>query len=580
MARAKQAAFPDFILRTIRALRPPEHLTVSQWAEKHRILDTKTSAIPGRWANDVTPYMVEIMDQLNNPDVERITFVKPTQVGGTEVILNSIGYLVGQDPRPVMVVEPTDKLAKSVSDNRLRPMLQLSTQLFARFNEMASTQYELQCEGMYISLNGANSPSSLASKPIGVLMLDEVDKYPGASNTEADPISLAIERTKTYTNRKIYMCSTPTVRGNHIWQAKEHADAEKHYFVPCPHCDERIELVFDQIKWPQDEELRLSDRAEMAAYVCPVCGAVITDAQKYLMLKRGEWRYVRQDKARPTHIAYWLNTLYSPFVTFSDIAKEFLISKNDPERLQNFKNSWLAEPWEEKLITTDAEQVLSQQSGYARGQIPAEAWLLTGGVDVQRDSVYWTIRAWGSDMTSWNIAHGQALSLEDITPIMNGVFRREDDTDMLVALCCIDSGDQTDMVYSYCLAHPDWSVAVKGSSHAMTGHYRITTVNKTGVGTGIRLVMLDGGRFKDMISARLQMQGRGAWMVHDDCDLDYAEQVTAENKVNIRRAGVVKGVWKPKTAHAANHYLDTEVYAMLAAYLQGVNTAYLMEEEA
>lgn len=578
MASRKQSPFPDFIQNTVEVLRPPEELTVSQWAEKHRVLDTKTSAIPGRWSNDITPYMVEIMDCVNDPYIEQIVFVKPTQVGGTEVILNAIGYLAGQDPRPVMVVEPTDKLAKSVSDNRLKPMFQLSSQLAARFRELESSQFELQCEGMYVSLNGANSPANLASKPIGVLMLDEVDKYPGATNKEADPVSLAIERTKTYTNRKIYMCSTPTIRGNHIWQAKERAEGEKHYFVPCPHCDEMIELIFDQIKFPSGEGLRVAERAEMSAYVCQECGGIITDAQKGMMLRRGEWRYVRKERERVTNVCYWINTLYSPFVTFGDVAKEFLISKTDTERLQNFKNSWLAEPWEDRLTSADADMVLAQQSEYARWEIPAEAWLLTAGVDVQRDSVYWTIRAWGNNLTSWNIAHGQALSLADIVPIMNRPYRRQDGTEMLVALCCVDSGDQTDDVYSFCLAHPDWTVSVKGASSPVN-HYRISTINKAGVGTGIRLVLVDGGRYKDTIAARLRVEGRGAWMVHAECDQDYAEQVTAEHKVNVKKGGALRSEWKPKTSHAANHYLDAEVYAFVAADLRQVRTAFLREEE-
>lgn len=578
MAKRTIKPLPDFLRITVRLLRPPENLTVSQWAEKHRVLDTKTSAIPGQWSNDVTPYMVEIMDCMNDPYIEIVIFVKPTQVGGTEVILNTIGYLAGQDPRPAMVVEPTDKLAKSVSDNRLRPMFRLSRQLSARFNELESSQYELQCDGMYISLNGANSPSNLASKPIGVLMLDEVDKYPGASAKEADPVSLAIERTKTYTNRKIYMTSTPTVRGNHIWQAKERAEAEKHYFVPCPHCDEMIELIFNQLIWPKEEGMRVAERAEMAAYICQECGGVVTDAHKGLMLRRGEWRFVRKDRERVTNICYWMNTLYSPFVTFGDAAKEFLISQNDPERLQNFKNSWLAEPWEERLITADSDMVLAQQTEYQRFEIPDEAWLLTAGVDVQRGSVYWSVRAWGYNLTSWGIAHGQAMSLDDIVPIMEKIYQKRNGEDIWVALCCIDSGDQTDDVYNFCLQHPEWSVPIKGASHKLNGHYRLTMVNKAEVGTGIRLVLVDTGRYKDMIASRLRLEGRGAWMVHADCDLDYAEQVTAEQKINIRKGGVLTSVWKSKTSHAANHFGDTEVYAFVAADICNVRTAWTEEE--
>ncbi len=575
----KRKLFESFIKDALSALLPPEKLTVSQWAQAHRVLDGKTSAIPGEWSNDQTPYLVEIMDEFNNPETEQIVFVKPTQVGGTEALLNAIGYFVGQDPRPILLVEPTELLAISVSENRLQPMLQLSPQLSEKYLPRESTQTEIQCQGAYISLSGANSPSRLASKAIGLLLLDEVDKYPGASNKEADPVSLAIERTKTYGNRKIFMTSTPTYIGGHIWQAKESADVEKHYFVPCPHCDEWIELIFGQIKWPKDDEMSQVGRAELACYICQNCGAMIGDAQKPLMLRRGQWREVKRRSARATTVCFWMNTLYSPFVTWAGIARAFLLSKNDPEKLQNFKNSWLAEPWQDRITTTDADMVLARQSEYERFEVPEQAHLLTGGVDVQKDCVYWTIRAWGSYLTSWNVAHGQALSLEDIPAMMDQIYKKRSGELMQISLCAIDSGDQTDMVYDFCQRHCDWAIAVKGASHSMMGHYRISHVNKANSrAQGLTLVLVNTDRYKDAIAAHIRNEGRGAWMVHNDCDRDYAEQVTAEQKVNIRRGGQMVQKWQPKTTHAANHFFDTEVYAFVAADLMNVRGLYRDEE--
>lgn len=87
------------------------------------------------------------------------------------------------------------------------------------------------------------------------------------------------------------------------------------------------------------------DRADMAVYVCQECGCTITDQHKDEMLRYGEWRAVRKSTKNSKKVAYWINTLYSPFVRFSEVVKEFLDSKDDPEKLQNFVNSWLAEPW-------------------------------------------------------------------------------------------------------------------------------------------------------------------------------------------------------------------------------------------
>lgn len=195
---------------------------------------------------------------------------------------------------------------------------------------------------MYIALTGAGSAADLSSKPIRYLFLDEVDKFKAATTQEADPISLSIERTKSYfSNRKIYICSTPTLKTGHIWKAKEACDIEKHFFVPCPHCGKYIELKFAQIRWPgKDEGLSEGDRAEAAQYICQECNGVITDHDKPAMLLKGEWRNVRQSARTARSVAFWFNTLYSPFTRFSEIAREFMKSKDDPDKLHNFANSW------------------------------------------------------------------------------------------------------------------------------------------------------------------------------------------------------------------------------------------------
>ena len=544
------------------------------------MLDSKSSAMPGPWSNDITPYLTGVMDEFNNYETEKIIFVKPTQIGGTEALQNMIGYIVMQDPSPTMIVYPTDTLAKSVSENRLQPMLKATPEIAKKFDENSSL-LELQFDSMYISLTGSNSPSGLASKPIRFLMMDEVDKYPGASSKEADPIKLATERTKTFHNKKIYITSTPTLKTGHIWKEKEAADIEKHFFVPCPHCGEYIEFKFQNIRFPDDEGMSYADRAEFATYVCQECGCLITDNDKHNMLKLGEWRTVRHNTKYVRNVAFWINTLYSPFVRWSDIAKEFLISKDDPEDLQNFVNSWLAEAWEDTKLKTSAELVLERQTELPAYVVPQWTKLLTAGVDVQENSLYWSIRAWGEFLTSQNIAHGQSLSFEEIDRIMNMQYMTEEGDPMVVNLCLIDSGDQTDIVYDFCALHSDYALPVKGSSHAQLSHYKLSMVNKTDSRAyGMQLVLVDGGRYKDMIAGRMQRpNGKGSWMVYSGCDMEYATQVTAEHKVNVKTPGGTKQVWQKKSSHADNHYLDAEVYALAAADVMGVRTLHLVEEQ-
>lgn len=580
MRKLKKLPVTQYQYDALQLMLPPEQITVSQWAGKYRMLDSKSSAIPGPWNNDITPYLTGVMDEFNNYETSKIIFVKPTQVGGTEALQNMIGYIVMQDPAPTMIVYPTETLAKSISENRLQPMLRATPELARRFDEN-SQLLELQFDGMYLTLAGSNSPSGLASKPIRFVLMDEVDKYPGTSGKEADPIKLATERTKTFHDKKIYITSTPTLKTGHIWKEKESADIEKHYFVPCPHCGEYIELKFSNIRFPDEEGMTYADRAEFATYICQECGCAITDADKNNMIRHGEWRIVRHNTQYVRSVAFWINTLYSPFVRWADIVKEFLTTKDDPDLFQNFVNSWLAEPWEDTKLKTSAELVLERQTELPEYVVPSWAKILTGGVDVQETSLYWSIRAWGDYLTSQNIAHGQVLSFNDIDNIMNAEYLNENGEPMIVNLCLVDSGDQTDIVYDFCATHSDYALPVKGSSHAQLSNYKLSKINRTDSrAMGTTLVLVDSGAYKDMIAGRMQRDnGRGSWMVYSGCDMEYAKQVTAEHKVNVKHGNTVKKVWQLKTSHADNHYLDTEVYNAAAADILGVRQLHLMKEE-
>ena len=315
--------------------------------------------------------------------------------------------------------------------------------------------------------------------------------------------------------------------------------------------------------------------------MCQECGCAITDNDKHNMLRDGEWRVVRHNTKYVRNVAFWINTLYSPFVRWADIAKEFLLTKDDPEEFQNFVNSWLAEPWEDTKLKTSAELVLERQTELPAFVVPQWAKMLTAGVDVQETSVYWTIRAWGDYFTSQNIGHGQALSFEEIDRLMNKEYQTESGDVAMVNLCLIDSGDQTDLVYDFCATHSEWALPSKGSSHAQLSHYKLSKINREGSSAnGMTLVMVDGDKYKDMIAGRMRKpNGRGSWMVHSECDMEYATQVTNEHKVNVKSGGQTRQKWAQKFSHADQHYLDCEVYCMAAADIMGVRTLHLQDEE-
>ena len=289
------------------------------------------------------------------------------------------------------------------------------------------------------------------------------------------------------------------------------------------------------------------------------------------MLRSGEWRVVKKrgNGVAAKSVGFWISSLYSVFLKWSDIVEEFLDSYKDPEKLQNFTNSWLGEAWEDTRIATSNKLVLQRQTDLEEFVVPKWARMLVGGVDVQQDSLYFTIRAYGAYTTSQNITHGQVRSFADIERVMNDTYKREDGVDMVVALCLIDSGYRPDDTYDFCIENRDWAIPVKGSSNPMDSRYRFNRVDKKGY--GLQLVVCDGGAFKDSIAVRLQKEnGPGSFMVFKDCDENYANQLSSEQKVMVKTSTGNVMRWVPKRSHIDNHYLDCEVYAMCAAEILGV----------
>ena len=149
------------------------------------------------------------------PILREIYFCKATQVGGTEALINILGYLITQSPAPSMIVYPSDDLAKDVSNDKLKPAFRLIPEIKKIFFETNSKELRLKFKNMVLYLRGSNSPSKLASKAIKYLFFDEIDKMEGATKKEASPYKLAMERIKTYKNQsKVYACSTPTLKDN------------------------------------------------------------------------------------------------------------------------------------------------------------------------------------------------------------------------------------------------------------------------------------------------------------------------------------------------------------------------------
>jgi phage terminase large subunit GpA-like protein len=571
-------------------------MTVSQWADQYRVLSPMTSAEPGQWHTDRTPYLRGIMDAFFDPLVGTITIMASTQVGKTESVYNMLGYAIDQDPGPTLIVMPREPDAKAVSKDRIRPMIELAPALADHITSDRDdvTKLEITLDRMIIYLCGSNSPAALSQKPVKYLFLDETDKYPRFSGEEADPIKLATERTRTFWNRKIVSCSTPTTKSGYIYREYNKSD-KRSFFVPCPHCGGYQFLDFQQIKIPETD--RDPDRIQierLAWYECVYCHQQITDQMKQKMLLNGIWlpEVVKVDsKGRlpeqiifPTtaHVGFHLNALYSPWLTFSEIIAEFLRSKDRIELLMNFVNSWLAQIWQEKIEETKPDKLRRLCQDYDRGTVPDGAIVLTGGVDVQKDYFVVNVRAWGVHPSSWLILDEIVSSWDDVIKILFGTSYPSvipGIEPFQVRLSCIDTGYRTSEVYDICREFRSAARPIKGKDQLTGVPYKVSNIDKYPDGRpimgGLLLYLLDTAYFKDKISRMVHASEETCrWRLHRSPSEEYLKQFCNEHKVlkRDRKKGTAYEVWQPVSDHAPTHHWDAEVYSIAAAEMLRVFT--------
>ena len=574
-------------------LKPPTKLTLTEWADTYRVLSAESSASAGQYNSGRTPYMREIMDCVSDTDVEEVTFIASAQTAKTTLIENICGFFIDQEPAPLLVIQPTLEMAETFSKDRLAPMLRDTPALRgkvkdARARDSGNTMLHKSYPGGQITMAGANSPASLASRPKRVVLFDEVDRYNTTAGTEGDPVDLGKARTTTFHNKKLIYVSTPgnaamhgqeATRGtSRIFPSFESGD-QRYFMLACPHCGERQRLMWRQVKWHEGQP-------ETAAYVCEHCAALITDTEKMAMLQTGVWQATKQFKG---HASFHISALYSPFVTFAEMVKKFLEAKSQKERLKVFVNTMLAELWEDVQGEGETwEKLYARCQPYKPFTVPAAARMLTMGVDVQRTGrLAVVIRAWGPGSESWLIYHdeiyGDVLLPEvwqQIDNLIDTQFEQEGTSEtMSILVTAVDIGDGVNMhvVGGYCWQRRHKRViAIRGSSkpgipiqgkqfdfsYDHRGH-KIPGAKGWYVGTDTA---------KSLIYARLtSKEGPGSYHWYIGTDPEYFQQLTAEKKVTKFYKGFPKTEWV-KT-RPRNEALDCEVYALMAAHYAGIERA-------
>lgn len=575
---------------------PPEKLTVSMWADKYRILSGEDSAEPGRWSTDRTPYLQEIMDVFSDPFVQEVVFVAASQLGKTSVILNVLGYHIDQDPCPILVVLPNvEPFGKAWSRERLAPMIRDNPRVRDKVNDprgrdSGNTIAHKGFPGGYAELVGANSPASLAMRPVRLLLCDEVDLYPTSTGSEGDPIKLATKRTQTFYNRKHAYVSVPRQKDtSRIWPKWEESD-KRRYHVPCPECGEKQHLVFQEkdpkgeiiagLVWEQTEG---GDHLpETVRYRCRHCGHEIPEREKFSMLSEGEWI----PEVPGARIAgFHLNSLYSPWLSWQELVEDFLTSKGSPENLQVFVNERLAETWEERGEKPDAMTLESRRELYTdrKGRlvdVPHGVGLLTAGVDVQGSWLELLVKGWGAGEESWLITHWRIQGdpeQEDVWArldhLLTKKYRHASGADLRIQCCMIDQGFLADQVQQFCRPRQKRNVFPSVGRDRHGAHPLTRTRRKKG--KRVTVYTIGTISMKDTIFQRLKITDPGPGYMHfrqrdpdiDGMDAEYFKQFEAEKAVRRRHQGRYRRSYVQGPER--NEAIDLEVLALAALHALG-----------
>jgi len=559
----------DISRRVLATLAPPPKYTVSEWADARRKLSAEASAIPGRWRTKVVEYMREPMDCIGDPRVSRVVVMAAAQVAKTEILLNCVGYCIDYDPSPIMVVQPTLDMAQTFSKDRVAPMLRDTPALRTKVQDVksrdsANTIMQKQFPGGHLTMVGANSPSSLASRPIRVVLCDEVDRFPVSAGTEGDPIALAVKRTATFWNRVVVFVSTPTNKdASRIEAAYEEGDKRQRW-CPCHECGEHQIMQWSNVKWTDDQP-------DTAYYACEHCGSVWSDPQRVAAVRRGEWRA----SAPFTGVAsFHIPGLLSPFTTMSDGVREFLEARKDPARLKVWVNTYLGETWEDQGQRLDPHDLIQRREEY-EGRIPEGVTLLTAGIDVQDDRVEAEIVGWGDNYETWSIDYVSLYGdpsapdiWQELTRFLRQIYVHPLFGDMTIRAGCIDTGGHyTQQVYKYTQSTQRvYGIkGVPGEGKPIVGRPSRSNIGK------IPLFPVGVHTAKELVYARLRANEGDAGYCHFPHDRveEYFHQLTAEKLVTRFHKGFKRTEFV-KT-RARNEALDNRVYATAALEMLNVD---------
>lgn len=588
----------DLFPAEIRAFTPPVQLTVSEWAGKYRFLDERYSSSPGPIVIEATPYVREILDAFSDPEVEWLTLILSRQMAKSTTIENMIGYAIHQAPGPAQLVLPREQDASEVMQ-RVRAMIEASPAIRAELREDRPKANFIQTGRMHVSLGYATSVDSLKGRSNRYLFLDEAEAY--RMTSEGHPIDIAEPSTDTFYNRKIVEVTTPKLTDGRVWRNYLGSD-QRRWQMPCPHCGEYQEFVFDttrrNLRWPKDVRDAGQVKSEqLATYHCIHCDGEWKQSEKNAIVARGLWVprgcWVEDGELcgvvpKTTHRGYQGCCLLAPWTTFSDLAASWL--KLHQYQRQEFWNLKMGLPYDEVERQVTVEKLSELEGEYSIGEIPDGVQLLIAGVDAQREGVdhcYYSVDGYGQGGDCWHIEHGviaegpEGSDLERVRDYFRErTYQKSTGERLSVYLVGIDSGDgaRTDEVYDIANRNPGLIVAVQGFKSISSGQLvrasRTKKANQLYIAVNTDLIKR---RLTGLIANPPKNVGR--WWIPRDTSAEYRESMVSEHLVTERsKSGESRRNWRKREDAGPNHYWDCRVYSQALAEHVGVEQLPSHEE--
>jgi len=575
IGRIIRGAFAD-------ALRPPPTLTVAEWADLHRYLSPEASAEPGLWRNARAPHLVAPMERLSpyHP-TERVVCKFSSQSGKTEAALNLIGFIIDNDPGPILAIQPNvTPMGEAFSKDRIAPMLRDSPSLAAKVGtaksrNSASTITHKVFPGGHLTIAGANSPAGLASRPIRYLICDELDRW--ETTKEGDPLLLARKRLQTFRVRraaKELIVSSPTYEDLGISAEYSKCTQQFEWHIACQHCGET--------QFPRLQHFHHDGDPRTVRYVCAHCGGEHALEDEERVKASGRWVCTRDGP--PDSAGYWFNQWASPFARWDDTLQEWLSAGTDPAQRQAVTNTVFAEPWEGDGERIDAHH-LEQRCEEYDADVPDGVVAITIGADVQVDRIEAEVVGWGPRMESWSLGYEVMIGAPtepevwaDLASLYRAEWPRADGAKMKASALCVDSGAWSKHVYDWCKAMRDGRVIpVKGSSSfgadplAGTERDRRRRAARR-VREGRPPEVLGVGQIKRTIMRYLAAPPNAVGHCHfpKGRGREYFDQLTGE-RLMVHQVRGKRPTMAWSKVHANVEALDARVYAYAALLLSGLD---------